>query len=587
MPPTAPSTVFVDASAAPGGDGSPQRPAATLAQAVELARRQHAKHITLAPGNYFDTSVTLDDRDNGLTIEGQGATLYGGRCLEMGSREGNLLYCPLSAEMPVRLLLVDGALAKRARFPHSGMLQHTSEFAVPWRSTTEGGWQREPTAAELTTMAFKPSDLPRSLSARNAEVTVYHMWDESCVPVASIDFENAVMRFAVATGHPAGAFGVKKYVVWNTREGLGEGGSFYHDRENARIVYRLRAGETPSRLIAATQPTIIALRASRERPLENITITGLRLQVTTAPLVPGGFGALAFGGAIDLRGCHGQGIHLRDLAISHCAGYGIASGRNELSNSRVEDCTVEHCGAGGICVRGQRITLRRNTVRQTGLYFPSGVAIYAGGNDCVVEDNQIEDCSYSGIVCSGDRNAFRRNVIVRAMRDLFDGGALYVTFARDNVIEENICREITGPGEYHRAGYYLDEQTENTIVRRNIATNVDVPLQNHMTRSCVLEENVMVNEGDLRIHAARCEGLSLRGNIASAGGTLRVSGVNAYNSVSDNVVFSRTCRYEFITLDKYQPATTNDEPPAGMTKGDTETAARLANRGMQARDTSV
>ncbi len=556
------TSISVGVNGKPDGDGSPERPAATLAQAVLLARQAGAKHITIGPGEYFDTFVTLDHRDTGLTIEGQGATLYGGVPVKPISREADLLYFPAPGATPVRVLLVDGVLATRARFPETGALQHLTDFPVPWMSTTEGGWQRKPTDEELTTMKFAPADLPRTLSARNAEVTVYHMWDESCVPLESIDFDKGLMRFAAKTGHPAGAFGVKKYVIWNTKEGLTAPGMFYHDRGNGRLVYRARPGETPSRVIAATQSSIIRLRGTEKEALRDVTLKNLRLQVTTAPIISGGFGALAFSGAVDLQRC--RGISISNLSISNCAGYAINSGWVNLADSSVQDCTIEHCGAGGMCVRGDRITVRNNSVKHTGLYFPSGVAIFGGGKDCAIENNHVEDCSYSGIACSGERNAVRRNLIIKAMRDLFDGGAIYASSAKNSVIEENVCRDIGGKGGYSRVGYYLDEQSENTVVRRNIALDVDVPLQNHMTRACVMEENVMINQGDLCVHSARCEGLTLRGNVAWAGGKMVVSGVNAYSTLSKNILFSKSDKYEFFSLDKYRKTTTGPAAPEGI-----------------------
>ena len=68
------------------------------------------------------------------------------------------------------------------------------------------------------------------LDLKNAEITVYHMWDESVVGVKSLDPATQVIRFANPAGHPPGAFGVHNYVVWNVREGMTAPGQWYLDR---------------------------------------------------------------------------------------------------------------------------------------------------------------------------------------------------------------------------------------------------------------------------------------------------------------------------------------------------------------------
>jgi len=42
------------------------------------------------------------------------------------------------------------------------------------------------------------------LSIRNAEVTVYHMWDESMLGLAAHDVQTRTLTFAATAGHPPG-----------------------------------------------------------------------------------------------------------------------------------------------------------------------------------------------------------------------------------------------------------------------------------------------------------------------------------------------------------------------------------------------
>ena len=78
---------------------------------------------------------------------------------------------------------------------------------------------------------------------KNAEVRVYHMWDESLVGVARNDTQRHALIFSTPAISPAGAFGVKKYVIFNTREGMTRPGQWYLDRTGGRVVYWPLPGE--------------------------------------------------------------------------------------------------------------------------------------------------------------------------------------------------------------------------------------------------------------------------------------------------------------------------------------------------------
>ena len=96
----------------------------------------------------------------------------------------------------------------------------------------------------------------RTLDVNNAEVTVYHMWDESMVGLKAIDAEKQILTFSSPSGHPPGAFGVKKYVIWNIREGMTEPGQWYLDRTRGKVVYWPLPGED-----MATAKVVALLRA--------------------------------------------------------------------------------------------------------------------------------------------------------------------------------------------------------------------------------------------------------------------------------------------------------------------------------------
>ncbi len=147
----------------------------------------------MLPGAYYiDKTIELNAADQGLTIEARQTgtvTLYGGQRVEGWRKINEHLWAASidgvkEGRVDFRALVVNGQLAQRARYPEKGTFLHQSVFDVNWLSSVGGGWERKPTQAELTTMKYDPKDLPAGLQVKNAELRVYHMWDESLVGVA-------------------------------------------------------------------------------------------------------------------------------------------------------------------------------------------------------------------------------------------------------------------------------------------------------------------------------------------------------------------------------------------------------------------
>ena len=409
-------------------------PFATLHAACSAARQQgteRLRKVVIRAGQYFlDESLMLDTRDSGMTIEsapGADVCLYGGRKVTGWKRDGEKFY---SAVLPgvkdrkwdFRALVVNGRFCRRARLPEEGFFEHLSSFDVPWMSTTGGGWKRKPTSEELTTLKYRPGDIGPWLDVGNAEVTIYHMWDESLVGLASMDAGTRTLTFANPSGHPPGAFGVKKYVIWNVREGMTRPGQWYLDRTAGKLVYWPMPGEDMAKaeVFAPVIESIIRIRGTRENPAVDITVRGLTLSVTTTPLEAGGFGAGKFDGAISMT--FAENCRLIGLEIVNVGGQGIKASGDGL---RIERCHVHNAGACGIRCRGAEAVVADNHIHDVGLTYPSAIALQGGGRDCLISHNEIHDCPYTAINCGGQRNRIEYNLIFHAMKELHDGGGIY------------------------------------------------------------------------------------------------------------------------------------------------------------------
>ncbi len=548
---------------APAGDdsspGTRDQPFATLARAIDITRALPAgqpRRIVLRGGHYWNVAIVLGPQDSGLTIEAEfGATpvLQGGQRLTGWVKDGDdfvaasLPAFPVTddeveaglalSQWEVRLLLVDGQSRPRGRFPEQGELPHQTTFDVAWMSSTGGGWQRKPTLEELTTLRYRPGDLPAGLEVRDAEITVFHMWDESCVGVVVHDPNRGLLKLTPATGHPPGAFGVKKFVVWNIREGLTHPGQWYHDRVRNRIVYWPLPGEDMERaeVVVPTRRTVLKLLGNPGQPIRRVTLRGLKLTATTTPLIAGGFAAAAFDGAISLR--HAEDCVLEALVVQAVAGHGVDAG-SDCVRTRVSGSEITDCGAGGIYVGGTGAIISENHIHAIGRSHPSAIGIYRGGRDCVVRHNEIHDCPYSAINYGGTGNVVEDNLIYDCMKIMHDGAAIYMFAARDCILRGNVARDIVDTGGYGASAYYLDERSTGCLVERNLSLRVARPLHNHMATNNVIRENVFIVQGDAKLTFPRSKDFTLSGNILYATGRIRVEGVNAVTNWTRNIFFS-------------------------------------------------
>lgn len=541
---------------APGGSdehpGTLQEPLATLEAARNAAREAEGgpHRIVVMPGDYFLAEpFQLDARDSGLTIEGSDegeAVLHGGTPVTGWRRDGDRFWY---AELPgvkegtrdFRALVVNGRLAERARLPESGTFLHKSVWNVRYLTSVGGGFEREPTEEELTTLLYDPDDLPETLDVNNAEVRVYHMWDEGLCGVARNDTERHALILSTPPRFPPGAFGVQKYVVFNTREGMTRPGQWYLDRTNGRIVYWPLPGEDMSeaKVVAPSLETVVHLAGSRDKRIADVTLRRLTIQATTTPLKASSFGAHVFEGALAVNWA--QGGSLEEIEIRGVGGQGVKT--SQWLDGRIARCHVHQAGAGGLRLHGTGLTVAENRIHHVGLYYPSAIALTAytwhtdGGKELHIYRNEIHDAPYSGIVGGGPNFRIEENLIYRVMQEMQDGAAIYGNL-RDSVLRGNMVRDVVKMGEgYGVAAYYLDEGARNTVVENNVAVGVERPAQNHIARDITICNNVFIAEGDMSLTFARSAGCVVEGNTLFVPGELRIVQPTGIAEWKDNVIF--------------------------------------------------
>ena len=542
---------------APGGNdanpGAEAKPFATIQAARDAARAAGPgpHRIVVMPGDYFlEKTLELDARDNGLTLEASrpgAATLFGGRVVTGWQPDGDKLW---RAELPgvkegqwdFRALVVNGRMPERARMPESGTFEHRSKFDVAVLPAVAGYWARQPTLLERTTMEYDPKDIPPSFEPRNAEVRVYHMWEESLVGVASNHWPTRTLTFTTPATSPPGAFGIHKYVVFNTREGMTKPGQWYLDRPAGRLVYWPLPGEdmTKIRVVAPAMECVVSVTGTPQAPARKITLRGLALQAATTPLKPAGFGAMqSYDGA--LRVDRAQECVFDQLEISNAGGLGIRA--RDLAGCQISACQVRHTGAGGVSVNGVDTVVTRNHIHHAGIYHPSAAALLGGSHPrpgqekgLRISRNEIHDAPYCGIIAGGAGLLIDENLIYRVMREMHDGAAIYGNI-RNSVVHGNLVRDVVKAGEgFGVSAYYLDEGSEETIIEHNVSIGVERPTHNHITRNLVIRNNVFIVETNMTLSFQRSSGCVFQGNTLFAPGKITVSPPNAVTLWTNNLV---------------------------------------------------
>ena len=523
-------------------------PLASLSAAREKTRALppgETKRIILRGGKHFVAeTVVLDSRDSGLTIEaapGETPILLGGAKITGWERDGEGLW---AAKLPsrngnpwqFRMLVVNDHFCQPARLPDSGEFIHQSEFPVRWLGTNKGGWERKPTDVELTTLKYAPGDLGSWLDVNNAELTVYHMWDESLVRLKSLDAATRVLTFATPSGHPAGGFGVKKYVVWNVREGLHAPGQWYLDRTAGKVVYWPSPGEDmhSAEVIAPTVESIIRLEGTKEAPVTGVTLRGLVFSVADTPAVAGGFGAGNYQGALAAN--FADDCRFQDLTVYNVGGQGIKA--LNTKSLRVENCEIRDTGACGLLLRGRDTQITDNHVYRVGISYPSAIGIFCGGQNQNVSHNEVHDTPYTAVNCGGTGHRIENNLIHHAMTVLHDGAAFYFIFGKNITLRGNLVRDIPDTGGYGSSSYYIDELSEGCLVEGNVSVGVARPSHNHWAKNNTIRNNIFLFDGEMRITFPRSSEFTFEKNVLSSRGGIVISNSEAITRSSGNVFFS-------------------------------------------------
>lgn len=483
---------------------------------IQALLNEGPDHIHFSKGVYLDAHYTLG---RSIHLSGEEAVLVGGVPISW-QREGKFLTCSVADRRPMRVLIVNGSLRPRSRWPQEGYLTHESRFEVPWMSSSGGGWKRRPTREELTSLEARGGDLD-GLDLHSAEATLLHSWDDSMLTIAKV--EGSQVTFAQEGGHPAGAFGVRKWCLWNLPQGLTQPGQFYHDTLAGKLFYWPLPGEDEKTLAyLPTGESILKVTS----PISGLEVEGLTFMVTDTPRVSAGFGAYAMTGALEMEAevTESSFHHLRFDAVG---GYAMRS-LKAFAGCLVHHLVISDTGAGGLRLgaakQREKSVVRDSRIMGVGRYYPGAIGLAITSMDAI--HNEVAHTSYSALNVAGDGIVVEGNLIHHAMEVLNDGAAVYTIFSESGVMRRNLSFGIGPEGGAHlmRSAYYLDEMTRNWLIEDNAAINCGKPSFSHMSGPHCIRHNFFSNSlGEIRLHLARCQGLTYEDNVMATSGSLVIA----------------------------------------------------------------
>ena len=536
------ATFHVNPMAAPGGDGTPARPFATLAAArdgVRAARQagtvapDEPVAITLAPGDYAQTeSFALEACDGGASesapvvwraAQAGTARIVGGARVPADAfrpvadasvlarlpeeARGKVLQADVSQYLPgaVRpldpafggtprapLLFVGGRFGTFARWPNNGFTSFTQGVDVGEK--VEGSVHlRRPGAFVYSNPRAK-----RWPFAEGVWLNGYwtHDWDNRSVKAATYGPENGtndVVRLAanIPFGVKGRTWGRKerRFYAFDLLEELDAPGEWHLDRA-AKVLY-----VCPSADGIASAGEIFLSRL--EKPLV-VGKGGLR-HVRFEGLVFG----YAAGDGVSLAG---DDIRLVDCRVVCCGGTGVSlhGDRNLMRN-----CEVAQVGRAGVSAGGgDRKTLRRaesvfegNRVHDFGVFqrtYAPGFGV--SGCGVTLRANVMHDAPHSAVLYGGNEHLFEYNNVYRVLLETGDAGAYYT--GRDwttqgNVLRFNYTHDLGADGELaNTMGFYFDDCDCGDEVYGNVFHNVsrgimvgggrEHPIRNNVFSRCLI-----------------------------------------------------------------------------------------------------
>lgn len=480
--------VFVSPDAAPGGDGSAERPLASLEEARDQLRASGAlpweghgprPGLQLLPGTWeLERGLVLDGRDRGLLLASEqvgAARLIGGRRLDaQGARAldpeddatwlGRLptdearaavrvlelpddlaLFGPVqrgmgSAVVPVLSeVFVNGQALTPARWPNDGFARLGEVLdtgSVPRKRGDDIPEAERETGPDRGGV-FRPMDVSAERLARWATATEpwamgywFHDWADEQLPIAKVDATTGTLELGAP--HRYGLKAGTSFYVTNLIEELDRAGEYYLDVASRQLFLWLpEDGLAPASASTgeADQTGAVDEADQPELIISSLGEPLLSIEASSGIEVSGLHLGATRGAGLVATDC--QDVRVESCVLQNTGTDGI---RLRGTGNGVYRCDLVDIGATGVNLNGgdrasltpANNVLAQSRIRRFGrLYRTYQPAAQLGGVGQQVLGNEFGHAPHSAIIFGGNEHVIEGNEIYDVLRETGDSGAIY------------------------------------------------------------------------------------------------------------------------------------------------------------------
>lgn len=512
-------TFYVDQKAKVTGDGSRQKPFATIEEARDALRNMKAKgavQVIVGSGTYqFDAPLAFTAKDSGTKSNpvvyrassiGQ-TVLSAGKVIapesfkpvtdsadlkridptvrdkvlcadldSLGIPKGKKLGPKMQMPINVPELFVDGKRMTLARWPNEGWATIKKIVSGGSKANSGSAFDAAKGKQEIKeqpqggTFVYD-GDRPSRWNVENG-VWLHGYWcfdwSSEVIKVASIDKDKKEIKlgaqhtYGLRQGNPS----PRRWMVVHLLEELDAPGEYYIDKETNRLFFYPEKGLEKSRIVLAFKESpILDLKGTSD-----LTFKGFKITDSCGPGVS----------AVDIKN-----IRIEKCVIRNTKDLGLYFFKAE--NCCIHSCLIEQTGTGGIYISGgDRQTLRpsgnlveNNVIRSFSchrLCYANGLAM--GGVGITARHNEFYDAPHQAVAMGANDSIFEYNVIHHVCLTGDDCGALYKgrnPSLCGNIIRYNFWHDIGSPRGHGNAAIYFDDGDCGEIVYGNVFLRTGEP----------------------------------------------------------------------------------------------------------------
>ena len=534
------TALYVDASAAEGGDGSKDAPFVSIPEAQAKIREMKGGEglpaggvtVLVASGEYSaKDGIKFTAEDSGtetapikyVSVERGGAVLNGGISLKasdfepLSDEEKAILNDEIAKEKVVKVDLTKFGLTSEdlgelhnfgfAASKPGDALGYSELFINDERMTLSrypntvdkdpnlrtGAGDKALSFEVLAVGEFEEKGLAIKERGLNWDLDdlwvsgyFFYGWADAAVKVAVFDLETLKVTLDRNISYGIGL--VKPFYFYNIFAETDVPGEYYIDRENLILyVYPTENFDDSTIKLSVTDDSVISSSAASYITVDGFKVTGSRTN------------------GIVLSGDH--------LTVDNCEITDVRYNAVEINGSDItlQNSVIAYIGDSGVIATGgnsetltaSNILIHNNYIHhwgQIGRTYESAVELYGCG--VTVSHNKMHDAPHQAVTWSGPNHVMEYNEVYNVCLETDDCGAFYSGRRYDwygGVLRYNYIHDVGSAGAVAQ-GIYLDDALSGQKVYGNVIANVSgFGIQVGGGRDNVIENNLIIDAHDATI----------------------------------------------------------------------------------------